>query len=430
MTLMAGFAEVDITPPIGTHKIGWIKDIVSDSVLDPLFARVAVFQSGEQRIAFIALDTLSVRWTLTNRFRHLIAERYGFDGHIMVAATHNHAGPAIANVGDAPRDEAYVQTLTEKVLAAFGRALENLQQATYGFGWTFEFGVSFNRRVIMRDGTTRTHGSFADPNALCFEGPIDPEVAVLAVRSPDGRPLGALVNFACHPTHHGGGGAFSAGYPGQLVRILRKNGWPTALFLNGACGNIHTSDPTRGGSTLSMEEVGRKLAEDALAVIGTLSYRSSAHLAGKARTIQLPYRKVTDDDIRGTVRGAQRFVDPSAYDRAMNGLLQRIAQSRTQPAEVQALMIDQAAFVSIPAEYFVQHGLRIKEQTWPTHSLIVGHANGMVGYVPHREAFSRGGYETTFGFNTRLAPEAGDLLADCAIELVRELSDRSSLPPS
>ena len=52
---------------------------------------------------------------------------------------------------------------------------------------------------------------------------------------------------------------------------------------------------------------------------------------------------------------------------------------------------------------------------------MVGHANGMVGYVPHRDAFLRGGYETTFAPTSRLAPEAGDLLADGAIELIAAL---------
>jgi hypothetical protein len=31
----------------------------------------------------------------------------------------------------------------------------------------------------------------------------------------------------------------------------------------------------------------------------------------------------------------------------------------------------------------------------------------------------RGGYETTFANSSRLAPEAGDMLADCAIEMIR-----------
>ena len=49
----------------------------------------------------------------------------------------------------------------------------------------------------------------------------------------------------------------------------------------------------------------------------------------------------------------------------------------------------------------------------------------MVGYAPTREAFERGGYETTFGPTSHLAPEAGDLLADTAIQLVRGRWDQS-----
>ena len=52
--------------------------------------------------------------------------------------------------------------------------------------------------------------------------------------------------------------------------------------------------------------------------------------------------------------------------------------------------------------------------------MVAGHANGMVGYVPTREAFGRGGYETTFLSTSRLAPEAGDILAGAAIDLIRK----------
>ena len=57
---------------------------------------------------------------------------------------------------------------------------------------------------------------------------------------------------------------------------------------------------------------------------------------------------------------------------------------------------------------------------------MVGHANGMLGYVPTRQAFRRGGYETTFAGSSRVAPETGDLLADAAIELIR----KAAQPPS
>jgi hypothetical protein len=129
--------------------------------------------------------------------------------------------------------------------------------------------------------------------------------------------------------------------------------------------------------------------------------------------------KVTEDEIRGKLRGIQRFGEPGFYDKTQDQVLEEIRREGTAKAEIQAIFLDDFVHVSIPAEYFVQHGLRIKEETHPFRTRVVGYANGMVGYVPHKEAFARGGYETTFGYRSKLAPEAGDLLADAAIALVR-----------
>ncbi len=419
--MKAGFARVDITPPVGTHKIGWLIDIVSEVVLDPLYARAALFESGGEWVGFIQLDTLSVRWTQVNDIRARVEREHGFPGgRLMVAATHNHAGPAIAKIGDVPRDDACAEVVTQKCVEAVGEALSRMKEAEIGFGRAFEFAVGWNRRVVMRDGTTKTHGCFCrDRDSLCFEGPIDPEVAVLAARDTDGSPLGMIVNFACHPAHHGGSKELSGGFPGVLDGLMGERGWPVALFLNGACGNITTVNPI-DGVNITKEEAGVRLAAAADRALEDITFRSDARLGGTLATLQLPYREVTDEEIAGTIRGAQRFSDPAVYDRTMSALLERIRTRGTQPAEVQALHMDECSFVSIPAEYFVEHGLRIKEESYPRRALVVSHANGMIGYVPTRKAFEGGGYETTFGASSRMAPEAGDLLADAAIELVQE----------
>ena len=420
MSLRAGFAEVDITPPMGTRKIGWLREIVGDTVIDPIYARLAVIECGGESIAFVQLDTLSVRWTTTEHIRRRVAEAHGFPhDRVMVSATHNHAGPAIATCAQSRRDDAYVEALVPKIVATFGQALDNRRDAEIGLGSCAEFGISHNRRTVLRDGSARTHGGLKPETDLYVEGPIDPEVAVLAARDADGKLLGAIVNFACHPAHHGGGTGFSAGYPGVLAAEMKQRGCPVTLFLNGACGNISSGDPCRGIAG-SMEDLGQRLAEDAARVIEGMAFRSQLHLDGARRTIQLPYRTVTDDEVKGTVRGAQRFIDPKLYDIGMPELIARIRERGTQPAEVQVLFLDEYAFVSIPAEYFVQLALRIKEQAYPRRALVVSCANGMVGYVPTREAFPRGGYETTFISSSRIGPGAGEMLADCAVELIRE----------
>ena len=336
----------------------------------------------------------------------------------MVSATHNHAGPAVSTTGRVARDEAYVAGLLDACVAAFGEAVGRMEEAELGFASVFDFRIAHNRRVVMRDGTVRTHGRFTDPNALYVEGPMDPEVAVLAARGKGFKWLGCLVNHACHPTHHGGDNTFSAGFPGVLASEMKGHGFPVTLFLNGAFGNVHTADPTCARD-VSMEDAGRFLADDAIEAVKGMRFKTDWPLGAATATVELPYRAATEDQVKGTARGAQRFVDPAIYDEGMPGLVERIATRGAQPADVQAVFVGDLAFVGIPAEYFVELGLRIKEETYPARTLVVGAANGMVGYVPTKRAFERGGYETTFAMSSRLGPEAGDMLADAAIEVVR-----------
>jgi hypothetical protein len=417
--LKAGFAEVEITPTPGTRKIGWNNRNTGEKILDPLFARAAVFEAGNGRAAFLSLDLLFIHRGEVAAIRKRFQEKTGFPGAaVLVGATHNHAGPAIES-DLYPKDEEYTSAMVEKAASALVQAWEARREADVGTGSVNEWHVAYNRRVVYRDGVVKCHGTFKDPQALTFEGPVDPEVAVLAVRSKEGSILGALVNFACHPCHHGGDQVFSAGFPGQLAQEMKAKGCPVTLYLQGAAGNLHHNDPSGTNKEKTMEEAGQTLAADVELAMKAMTYRGTAAIAARTTTLDLPYRQATEAEIQGTVRGAQRFGEPGFYDKTAPALLAEIAREKVARAEIQAITIDSVAYVAIPAEFFVQHGLRIKEQSSPLRTRVVGYANGMLGYVPHREAFDRGGYETTFGIRSKLAPEAGDLLADCAIRLLR-----------
>jgi neutral ceramidase len=427
--LRAAFKDVDITPPVGTLKIGWLIRIESNTVIDPLYARVAVLSDGGTTLGLVQLDTLSIRWSQVDEIRRRIHQRCGVPpSHILVGATHNHAGPAVATFGETVRDTAYIEELIQRVVDAFEWAWRNREPAKIGFASGFEWRVAHNRRVVMRDGTVKTHGDFTRlPDALCLEGPIDPEVAVIDIRSVAGKKLGCIVNFTCHPTHHGGDQMLSAGYPGCLAAELKKKGWPVPMFFNGAAGNMHDSDPTRSCGT-AMDEIGRILAEDVAGLTKKMIYHKTIRLGASLQTLSLPFRKITRAEVRGTVFGAQRFVDPAAYDQTIPGLVAKIRRDRVQKADSQVLFIGDWAVVGVPAEYFVEHGLRIKLEAAPMRALIFGFSNGMIGYVPTRDAFQRGGYETTFGLVSHMAPETGDLMADSAIRLIRrEIRERTTL---
>lgn len=412
----AGFAEIDITPPMGTPKQGSNSKTVASSVLDPLYARAAVFEIGAERFAILQLDTALILAGETAAIRAKALKDHGFPAdRLMVCATHNHAGPALINEG-LPRSEEYVVTLVSKCAEVLGKALEARKEAQVGLGTAFEFNVAFNRRVLMRDGTVRTHGSFKDPNALAFEGPIDPEVGVFAVRGRDGALMGALVNFACHPTAHWNDGVISAGFPGVAARLLKEKGVPVPMFLQGAAGNMHSQDP-RGFPEKTMEEIGKTLADDVSKALGSLKWTTPAKLSARSKTLALPFRTVTEADLQGTGKGMQRFGEKGYYDRKIPELLEYMKKG-TDDGEVQVFRIDDLAFASQPSESFVEHGLRLKEAAWPVRAWAVCYANGMLGYLPHEEAFKRGGYECTFGPPSLMAPNTGRKLADAALDLI------------
>jgi hypothetical protein len=58
--MKAAFAKVDITPPVGVKKTGWMMDLTGEVILDPLHARIAIVEADEQCVALISLDVLSV----------------------------------------------------------------------------------------------------------------------------------------------------------------------------------------------------------------------------------------------------------------------------------------------------------------------------------------------------------------------------------
>ncbi len=421
MALRAGFAQSDITPPLGTEKAGWLQKIVADTVLDPLHAHVAVFEWDSVRVGFVSLDLISISAEQTASIRKL-AEEAGVPGaNLLVAATHNHAGPAVVNMWPTTCDDAYVELMIQRTAEAVATAVARLAPARVGVSSCTEGRIAFTRRFIMKDGTVRTHPKPHSPDIRCAEGVVDPELGAVCVKGEDDRVLGFLVNFACHPTHHGGDTCISAGYPGRLSVELKQayGDQCVSVFLNGACGNVSHTNPLDPDYSGDMEWIGKTLAGRVSEMVEGMQFTGDLPLSSASTTVQLPYRDL-DGPYGVDYKLAQPFRSKQIYAASWERLRKRIAESPFEEAEVQCVRLgEQTAFVGIPGELFAQLGLRIKMRSAVPRTFVVEAANGMVGYLPHKEAFERGGYETTLGGEwSKLAPEAGDMLVDAALDLL------------
>src|SRR5205814_4674609 len=120
----------------------------------------------------------------------------------------------------------YLDRVSGAIASAVGDAWSSLHESEIGIGTGAEGSISYNRRFLMRDGREITHpgkpGTPHHAEIVAPAGPIDPDVGVLAARTPKGKVSGVVVNFACHSTVVGGD-QFSADYAGFLRKHLQAH---------------------------------------------------------------------------------------------------------------------------------------------------------------------------------------------------------------
>ncbi len=430
--LQAGFARADITPPVGAQIPGGFNKNISKGVRDPLWVEAAVFVNASTALAVVGVDTLMIPDDVVAEARREAERLSGIPAaHILIAASHTHSGgPAVDCLGS-ERDPAYCRTLAQQTAQAVAEARRNAVPARVGAGLGYEDSVSFNRRFRMKDGSVRTHPGRMNPDIVEPEGPMDPDVAVIAVESAEGELLGCIVNHALHATVVGGS-EFSPDWPGYMRQTIRGGIGREigVVFLNGACGDVTQVDNRNPRAPEFGEAWGRRigaiLGAEALKVLARMEYSADAPLAVAVETLQLPIRDLSESDEALVARetpasglGASQnesYLREAAMVRAMK------AASPTVPVEVQAIRIGSAAIVTNPAEFFCALGLAIKADSPWRPTLVAELANGYVGYVPTAEAFG-GGYEVRTARSSFLDPIAGGEIVAASLRVLRRLNN-------
>jgi neutral/alkaline ceramidase-like enzyme len=421
MELRAGCASFPITPPIPAIMGGYAaRQGPADGVHDHLWARAIVIEAGETKAALVVADILAAPRSLVRDVRDRAGPILRLDPErIVVAATHTHSGPGIPPYPPEP-DPVYWPWLSAALASALAMADRDLEPVRLGWGTASAAGLGGNRR---------------DP-----EESVDDTATGLVLWRNDGISKGLLLGHACHPTVLGPDNRLlSADFPGAALEVLQRALGPGTwtCFAQGAAGDISCRFTRRGQTFAEVRRLGSILAGAGIDVMARAEPRDGLPLAVGSRTVVLPMRELPPPEaIRARVEEAEALVRDLQANPTDSGSL-RLAQSVVEgsvaeslhaerwdelehEAEIVAIRLGDAALVAVPGELFESVGRAIRERSPFAPTLIVGYANGYIGYVPDRGAYDSGGYEAVVTWLDRAAAET---LVDEAAKLLSDLAE-------
>lgn len=452
--LHAGIAKADITPAAETQVAGSVgARRLAQAVLDPLHVRVTVFELGTRRLCLVVLDCTIITLGVTQRIRAGAAALGFAPGDVMVQATQTHTAPGLGHFmldeeffSLVPPELDYIKggdsAYDERVIAAaietMRRAVENLRPVKIGMGSAYEEKLSFNRRGIQKDGTCcMPWHSYAVPlgptHVKYSEGPIDPEVGVLALRGDDTKIVSVLLHFTCHPVNVYPKNVISADWCGAACAALDNSLGGTSSVINGACGDINPwpfYDPDFRCDHLRM---GRALARRATDVIEQMVFADADVLDSRIEEVQLDLRQIEPAKLAEARAYLAKHPTPERLPDGngvtvqwiiMAGILSIEAMRRRNPRfayEIQIFRIGDALIVGLPGEPFASGGIQVKMASPAALTIIAHLTTQYVGYLPTRQAYQTGGHEANPSYWSKLAPGSLETVVAAASRLTREM---------
>lgn len=403
--LLAGAATSELTVPEGTPLAGYggfprraiIPDVLrrfryafwfrpSEGVRDPLHARALVLESGGTRVLWIAVDLVGADPTLVaDLSRALRRDGLAYTA-VVVSASHTHSGPGAyaesALFGVIAVDR-YSAAVRERILDAMVRVARDAEahKATAD--------VLVGRAEVR--GITESR----------VAGVLDPELGVIKLTAPGGRPLAMLWNYAIHGTALGRANRRLSGdlTADASARLERELGVP-ALFVNGAEGDV--SPRPRGDRGVA--EAGAALAAGAQTAWADARPEPNPRLGVVTEKVALPAPALS-------LRNCLGSWIPSNVTLGLTASL-------PSAVDVTAVAIGDTAVVTIPGELQTRLGLDIKASGVFRRILVAGVTNDYVGYLLTAADYRRPSY---IACGSLYGERGGEIVRDAAITALRRL---------
>ncbi len=474
--LVAGVAQVDITPPPGLPKAGYSSNAHDGRAFRTrLRATVTHLRCGSTSIAIIQCDLLGGSPVVARLVGRAIAETTDIPlAGVWMGATHTHAAPGQFLGTDfynrfasnrAGFDPAWTQFLAERISGAVQEAYDTRGPAQCAIGSTPVWGLTRNRSMEPYVHNTTVLDERLDPQRKFVS--VNPDLHLLRVdkEHPDGQttPLGAAVIFAVHGTgvsqhadeYHGDVWSFLTDELAHRVEATH-NVRPTVGASEGTHADVAPALRPGQAGFVEAGRIGRKIGAAAFRLYGELARSLSPQLdlGCGLREIDLDDNRVIDgielpdrpavgasllagatENVTPIIHRIPPFAPghPRRKPRGKQGVKNVVGSRTLQPLvlpkrgfprilTVQAIRIGHTAWVGLPFELTTETGRRIAdavhEATNGAVPIVCSVVNGYCGYVATPEEYDRQYYE---GGHTLYGPKTQPFLTAHASRLASEI---------
>jgi neutral ceramidase len=442
----AGAFAMDIVPstfPVSVN--GGMQDRQAKTAHDRLHARTVVLDDGTTKIALVVCDSCMIPRDIIDAAKALARKETGIPPErILISATHTHSAPTLRGAFQSEPNEDYIKELPAMIAAGIAKANDRLAPAKIGWAVGKDPAQVFNRRWKVKPGSTLLINPFSGTDQVKMNpghkhadliepaGPTDPEITLLSVQTPEGRPVALLANYSLH--YVGGFPELSADYFGAYAEKMRELLDADKAFVgimsNGTSGNINNVNYAAAG--LGKQEPGEQIrivtdsvAKASLAAYKTIKHHDWVPLAMAQKEIELAVRRPTEDEV-----ARAEDILKKANKKVLTTLPEVYARETTLMAKfppkvklvLQAIRIGELGIVANPCETFVEIGLEIKQKSPLRPTCTIELANGYNGYLPTPEHHVLGGYETWRARSSYLEVNASRVITDTLLGLLRDVA--------
>ncbi|MCI0638361.1 MAG: neutral/alkaline non-lysosomal ceramidase N-terminal domain-containing protein [Gemmataceae bacterium] len=381
-----GLAKIDITPrhPIRLNGFGF-RRAESEGLTQRIWAKAMAIDDGQNGPALlIAVDILGIPGEIRAELGKRLEKKAGLKpSRLAITASHTHTAPMLKDANQTifsvpiPKEhldniDRYTKEFIDKLEEVSLQALKGRQPAKLSWG-VGSVGFAKNRR----------------PQG----GPVDHDLPLLVVKTPQGKVRAIYVSYACHCVTLSNN-KISGDWAGFAQEAI-EDAYPGALALVSiGCGaDSNPGSGVKGDKAEFAALQGREIAVEVQRLLKGFLAPVQGKLTAAEKTIPLPLAPLSDR--AGWEAKAQRKDAIGHHSRVQ---LEKLDRKEQLPERVDYHIMtwrfgDSLAMVFLPGEVVVDFSLRLKRELDRKRLWINAYANDDPCYIPSERVLKEGGYE-------------------------------------